>query len=228
MPCSAMSQVPSYYVVPVCHDPLTELYVDSDILVVNKPAYLLSVPGRGPENRDSAQHRLAQKYDEVHVVHRLDLDTSGIMIFARNQTAQRRLNRAFAERRVEKAYMAELYGHLTPSEGFITYPIAPDWERRPRQKICYQEGKASITQYQLLTYDQTRNVSRVKLEPITGRSHQLRLHTQHIGHPIIGCDLYAPEEVLAMSPRLQLHAYYLGFNHPTTGLWQNYYAPLAF
>lgn len=223
-----MSDVPSYYVVPVCHAPLIELYVDEDIILVDKPAYLLSVPGRGPENRDSAQYRLSQKYDEVHVVHRLDLDTSGLMLFARNTTAQRRMNRAFAERRVEKAYVAELFGQLAPAEGVITFPIAPDWERRPRQKICAEEGKGSITRYHVLEYDPVRNISRVKLEPITGRSHQLRIHTQHIGHPIVGCDLYAPEEVLAMSPRLQLHAYYLGFNHPTTGLWQDYYAPLAF
>ncbi|HLR17895.1 MAG TPA: pseudouridine synthase [Alcanivoracaceae bacterium] len=222
-----MSEAP-YYIVPPCHEPLVELYVDSDLLVVDKPAFLLSVPGRGPENRDSAQYRLEQRYDEVHVVHRLDLDTSGIMVFARHQTAQRRLNRAFAERRVEKTYLAELDGKLSPDTGFITYPIAPDWERRPRQKICYEEGKASITQYQVEAYDAARNVTRVKLEPITGRSHQLRLHTQHIGHAIIGCDLYASPEVLAKSPRLQLHAYYLGFNHPSTGLWQDFYAPLAF
>jgi len=222
-----MSQAP-YYIVPECHEPLVELYVDEDLILVNKPAFLLSVPGRGPENRDSAQFRLEPKYGEVHVVHRLDLDTSGIMLFARNSQAQRRMNRAFAERRVEKAYMAELYGELCPEEGVITFPIAPDWERRPRQKICYDTGKASITQYEVLDYQPARHVSRVKLEPITGRSHQLRLHTQHIGHPILGCDLYAPPEVLAMSPRLQLHAYYLGFNHPSTGLWRDFYAPLAF
>src|SRR5699024_11939302 len=103
---------------------------------------LLSVPVRRPENRYSAQNRLQQKYPQVHVVHRLDLDTSGIMVFARHAAAQRRLNRAFAERRVEKAYLAEVAGQLTPQEGFITYPIAPDWQRRPRQKICYLEGKA--------------------------------------------------------------------------------------
>src|SRR5699024_5506868 len=200
-----MTKAPPYYVVPVCNEPLTELYVDAAVIVVAKPAYLLSVPGRGPENRDSAQYRLAQQYTDVHVLHRLDLDTSGIMIFARNQTAQRRLNRAFAERRVEKAYFAELYGHLKTKKGMITYHIAHECEDRPRQKICYQEGIASITQYQLLYYDEASNISRVKLEPITGRSHQLRIHTQHIGHPIVGCDLYAPEAVLAMSPRLQLH-----------------------
>lgn len=222
-----MSNAP-YYIVPQCNEPLVELYVDNDLLVVDKPAFLLSVPGRGPENRDSAQHRLQEKYDEVHVVHRLDLDTSGIMIFARNQTAQRRLNQAFAERRVEKAYIAEVAGQLAPTNGFITYPIAPDWERRPRQKICYEEGKASITQYAVEHYDAERNVTRVKLEPITGRSHQLRLHTQHVGHAIVGCDLYASEEILAQSTRLLLHAYYLGFNHPNTGLWHDFYAPLAF
>jgi len=222
-----MSNTP-YYIVPPCHEPLVEVYVDADLLVVNKPAFLLSVPGRGPENRDSAQYRLQQKYPQVHVVHRLDLDTSGIMVFARHAAAQRRLNRAFAERRVEKAYLAEVAGQLTPQEGFITYPIAPDWQRRPRQKICYLEGKASITQYKVQHYDAKRDVSRVHLEPITGRSHQLRLHTQHIGHAILGCDLYASAEVLALSPRLQLHAYYLGFNHPSTGLWQDFHVPLAF
>lgn len=223
-----MTSEAPYYIVPPCHEPLIELFVDEDLLIVDKPAYLLSVPGRGPENKDSAHYRLEQKYAEVHVVHRLDLDTSGIMIFARNPKAQRRLNRAFAERRVEKAYMAEVYGQLSPNHGFITYPIAPDWERRPRQKICDLEGKGSITQYSVERYDTERNITRVKLEPITGRSHQLRIHTQHIGHPIVGCDLYAPEHILALSPRLQLHAYYLGFNHPTTGLWQDFYAPLAF
>lgn len=186
-------------------------------MVINKPAGLLSVPGSEPDKRDSAQVRLKRVFPTLRLVHRLDRDTSGLMVFALNYPAQRRLNEHFRERRVTKHYQALVAGLVADDEGEINQPIAPDWPNRPRQKICHQTGKPARTAFRVLARDPERNRSRILLMPVTGRTHQLRLHTATLGHPIPGCDLYAPPELLAASERLLLHACGLGFPHPVTG-----------
>lgn len=183
------------------------LYEDADLLVVNKPAGLLSVPGRGEDKTDSIEHR-ARSYDPHAVaVHRLDQATSGLMMLSRHKAAERYYKTLFAERKVEKSYQAICHGHLQPEHGSIDLPLITDWPNRPKQKICFETGKASLTHYQVLAHlDNGR--SRVRLVPHTGRSHQLRLHLAGIGHPIVGDHFYAYPADL-QEPRLLLHAHTL-------------------
>jgi tRNA pseudouridine32 synthase/23S rRNA pseudouridine746 synthase len=216
------------YIVPRCDEPVDVLHQDDDILVVNKPAFLLSVPGFGPENRDSVLVRLKADYPTTRLIHRLDLDTSGVMVFARHHAAQKKLNEHFRERRVDKGYEAVLDGLVTQDEGEIDLPIAPDWQNRPRQKICHDKGKSALTRYRVLQRDENRQSTRVSLMPVTGRSHQLRIHTREMGHAILGCDLYAPPAVLARSERLLLHAHTLAFPHPGTDEWVSFHSPVPF
>jgi len=183
------------------------LYVDDAILVVNKPAGLLAVPGRGPEKQDCLALRVAQHYPETRVVHRLDMATSGLMLFARSLVMQRTLSRLFETRQIEKQYMALVCGVL-PESGEIALTIAPDWPNRPRQKIEPIYGKAALTRFRCL--DAGHPVSRLLLEPITGRTHQLRVHLAAIGHPIVGDTLYEG----TAAERLMLHATMLAFIHP--------------
>jgi len=216
---------PPYYIVPPCDEPVTTLYRDNDVLVVHKPPFLLSVPGRGPENRDSVFARLQQEDADVRLIHRLDLDTSGIMVFARNAAAQKAISRAFQYRQVGKRYDAVVDGQVKRDQGDIDLPLIADWPNRPRQKVCHQQGKHALTRYQVVTRHPALNCTHLALSPHTGRSHQLRIHCREIGHAILGCDLYAPEAVLARSKRLLLHASWLAFNHPRTGLWQAFHSP---
>lgn len=194
---------------------LTILQEDEHILVVDKPAELLSVPGRGPDNQDSIASRAALRYPEIHVVHRLDCSTSGVMVLAKTRAAQSELNRQFRERETDKEYIAVGFGECDSERGEIDFPLITDWPNRPRQMICYQHGKPSLTRYEVL--GRTSGQVRLRLIPVTGRSHQLRVHCMAIGLPLLGDNLYAPPEVLAMSPRLLLHAHRLVFRHPATG-----------
>jgi tRNA pseudouridine32 synthase/23S rRNA pseudouridine746 synthase len=219
---------PPYYVVPVCHEQLLVLHQDKDLLVIVKPAFLLSVPGRGVENSDCVISRLKRDYHEIHLIHRLDLDTSGVMAFARTQPAQAAISRAFQERRVFKQYDAIVQGVVESDEGSIDFPLAPDWQNRPRQKVCYEKGKSALTHYKVIRRDPQRHCTHLQLTPITGRSHQLRIHCRELGHPIIGCDLYAPDDICARSERLLLHARSLAFNHPRIGLWHRYESAATF
>lgn len=217
-----------YYIVPTCHERVGILYQDADILLINKPAYLLSVPGRAPENKDCAITRLQQQFEDIRLVHRLDLDTSGIMVFALSREGQSRLSRLFQLRTVKKRYQAVVHGIVENDEGSIELPLIADWPNRPLQKVCHDTGKHALTHYQVLERDEQRNRTRVALSPVTGRSHQLRIHCRELGHPIIGCDMYAPPEIEALSPRLLLHAEWLAFNHPITGLWSEFTSPCPF
>lgn len=192
------------------------IHHDRDFVVVNKPAGLLSVPGSGPERRDSAEVRLKRDFPTLRLVHRLDRDTSGLMVFALNYPAQRQLHRFFRERRITKHYQALVHGLMAEDEGEINLPIGPDWPHRPRQQIDHETGKSARTFFQVLEREPEANRTRVLLIPVTGRTHQLRLHMQALGHPIFGCDLYAPQEVLEASERLLLHACGLGFPRPDT------------
>ena len=190
------------------------LYADEHLLFVHKPPLLLSIPGRHPANADCVISRLRRVYPSASIVHRLDLDTSGIMVIPLRREIHSHISRQFQARRVKKAYHAVVFGEVSPDEGEIDLPIAPDWSNRPRQKICQLKGK---TRYRVL--DRSAGRSRLLLSPETGRSHQLRIHLAEIGHPILGCDLYAHSEALAASHRLLLHASYLGFEHPADGRW---------
>jgi tRNA pseudouridine32 synthase/23S rRNA pseudouridine746 synthase len=207
----------SLAILPPCTEQITLLHQDADLLLINKPTRLLSVPGRHPLNRDSVIARLQQEYPDASIVHRLDFDTSGIMVIPLNKHALSHISRQFQARTVRKNYTAVVDGLVTQDEGVIDLPIAADAEHRPRYKICPLTGKPSVTEYQILSRDKLTNTTRVLLHPITGRSHQLRLHLQAIGHPILGCEFYAPAEALNKASRLLLHATDLSFVHPTQG-----------
>lgn len=219
-----------YYIVPPCHEPVITRYQDDAILIVEKPAFLLSVPGRGPENHDSVFSRLKHQYGEdgVLLLHRLDLDTSGLMVFAFTKEARRRIARAFQKRAVEKRYIAVVDGLMDADEGRIDLPIAPDWQNRPRSKIAAENGKAALTHWRVLQEDRQAGTTRLELRPVTGRSHQLRLHLKAIDHPILGCDLYAPPDVEAKSARLLLHAESISFHHPMTDEWITFTSSVPF
>jgi tRNA pseudouridine32 synthase/23S rRNA pseudouridine746 synthase len=183
------------------------LHVDQDLIVVDKPSGLLAVPGRGPDKQDCAIHRLQQRYADALVVHRLDMATSGLMVFARGSLVQRALSIAFAERRVHKRYEALVQGRLERAVGerfSIDLPLLTDWPHRPRQKVDFEQGKPAQTLAWVQQHAPDGLSTRMALEPITGRSHQLRVHLLSIGHPICGDALYASEP--SAWPRLMLHA----------------------
>lgn len=194
---------------PECTEAVVERYIDEHLLIVEKPSGLLSVPGRYV--KDSVLKRVREKQVCATIVHRLDLDTSGLMVLALSAAAATELNRQFRDREVKKEYIADVFGVVDNDRGTIDKPIAKDWRRRPRQVID-ETGKAALTRYELVRR-RTRS-TRLRLMPITGRSHQLRIHLASIDHPIIGCDLYAHEEALLMGQRLHLHASELAFRHP--------------
>ncbi|MBK5928222.1 pseudouridine synthase [Rhodobaculum claviforme] len=191
------------------------LHVDAHLLVVGKPAGLLSVPGKGPALRDCVIERLRQSYPEVLLVHRLDRDTSGVMVFALTPHAQRHLGLQFEHRQVEKGYVALVSGRPTQGEGRVDLPLIVDWPNRPRQKICHETGRAAVTDWRMIG-PAGPDASRIALTPRTGRSHQLRVHMLALGHPILGDSLYA-EGVARDHPRLMLHAERLELRHPDGG-----------
>jgi tRNA pseudouridine32 synthase/23S rRNA pseudouridine746 synthase len=195
------------------------LHVDDDCIVVDKPSGLLSVPGRGAHLQDCLATRVQAEFGNALVVHRLDMATSGLMLFARGVAAQRQLSRAFAQREIHKRYVALVHGRVLPDEGEIDLPLIADWPNRPLQKVDREHGKPSLTRWRVI--DAQANRTRLGLEPVTGRAHQLRVHLLAIGHPILGDALYAPPEVLAASDRLLLHAAQLRFAQPVSG------APIA-
>lgn len=217
---------PPPYVVPHSQAPIPILYQDDDLLIVNKPHLLLSVPGRHPVNRDSLIGRLSRRYPDVAAVHRLDLDTSGLLVVPLHREALSALSRAFQARAVKKRYTAVVWGNPTEDSGEIDLPIARDWHNRPKQKICSETGKPSLTRWRVL--ERGRDRALLELNPVTGRSHQLRIHLRELGHPILGCDMYAHPEALAASPRLLLHATRLAFSHPWTGTWLSAICPPPF
>lgn len=193
------------------------LYIDDDLLLVDKPAGLLSVPGKGEDRQDSMISRVQREYPEALIVHRLDMMTSGIMLMARHKTMHRQLSECFAKREVHKRYIAWVDGKFLDqhcARGMIDLPLITDWPNRPKQKIDFLHGKASQTVYQYLAYDEQLAASRIQLMPITGRSHQLRVHLLALGHPILGDRLYANEAAKNRVDRLMLHASYLSFIHP--------------
>ena len=194
------------------------LHADAACVVADKPSGLLSVPGRGAHLQDCMASRVQAMFADALVVHRLDMATSGLMLFARGAEAQRRLSRAFAQREVHKRYVAVVHGRVEPAQGEIDLPLIADWPRRPLQKVDADHGKPSLTRYRTILVEGDR--TRLELEPVTGRAHQLRVHLLAIGHAIVGDALYAPE-LISGTDRLLLHATQLRFVHPTSG------APMA-
>ncbi len=212
------------------------LYQDSDLLVLAKPPGLLCVPGRGPDKQDCLSARAQARWPGALVVHRLDQATSGLVLMARHPEAQRRLGDAFAQRRVDKRYQAVVRGLPRPDASaagtsgwsLIDLPLIADWPNRPLQKVDREHGKPSQTRWRSVRHDAARGVTLLDLEPLTGRSHQLRLHLASIGHPILGDTLYADAATQAMAPRLLLHASSLRFVHPGHGGECVFQAPTDF
>ena len=205
------------------------IHQDDALLVLNKPSGLLSVPGRGEDKQDCLSARVQAQFPDALVVHRLDMATSGLIVMARGPDSQRALSAAFERRQVHKRYLAVVAGLLPIGADWqtIDLPILVDWPNRPLRTI-HPEGQASQTRWRCVAQDLARGSSRVELEPLTGRSHQLRVHLQALGHPILGDALYAPESVQAMAPRLLLHACALGLAHPGTGQTLHWDCPPAF
>lgn len=206
------------------------LHVDDHLLVLNKPSGLLAVPGRGADKQDCLSARVQVHYPDARIVHRLDMDTSGLLLMARGAEMQRQLSLAFANRRIGKRYIAMVAGQVTPPDspdgwGLIDLPLLLDWPNRPRSRVDPLGGKPSRTRWrpapaQSSSHSQAPPLpaTRLELEPITGRSHQLRVHLHALGHPILGDPLYAPADIRNAAPRLLLHASSLSFTHPITGM----------
>lgn len=202
------------------------VYYDNDIIVANKPSGLLTVPGKDPAHRDSLITRINLVWPTAKIVHRLDMATSGIIILAMNKDSHRHLSRQFETRKTKKRYFARVFGTLAQTSGEINLPLICDWPNRPKQMVDFDNGKPAQTHYSLV--QQAPDWALVKLLPVTGRSHQLRVHMLSLGHPILGDRLYASAQALTMADRLQLHAQCLGIFHPVTNEWHNFSAPLPF
>jgi tRNA pseudouridine32 synthase/23S rRNA pseudouridine746 synthase len=205
------------------------LHVDAHLVVADKPAGLLSVPGRGADKQDCLARRVQSLHPDALVVHRLDMATSGLWLMARGIAVQRLLARAFEQREVHKRYEAVVAGHLDgPGWQAIDLPLMADWPNRPRQQVDPVNGRAAVTRWRVIGPGPLPATTRVELEPVTGRTHQLRVHLQAIGHPIVGDALYAPSDVLAAAPRLLLHATELALAHPATGEPARWTSPAPF
>ncbi len=191
---------------------------DSHYLIVDKPPNLLTTPGRGPDKQDCLYHRLLRHYPNARVVHRLDMATSGIVIFALSHEAQVAMGHLFERRQIRKTYQAVVSGIVASDEGEINAPLICDWENRPRQKVCLKQGKTSLTRYKVGVRNNAEETTCVLLYPLTGRSHQLRVHMLSLGHPIVGDVFYHPDYIGADSARLLLHAHQIDFVHPITGV----------
>ncbi|MCT8158457.1 RluA family pseudouridine synthase [Pseudoruegeria sp. SHC-113] len=205
--------------------PLDILHHDHEILVVNKPSGLLSVPGKGEHLADCLIARIQAAFPEALLVHRLDRDTSGVMVFALTPHAQRHLGLQFEKRQTKKTYVARVYGQVEGTTGTVDLPLIVDWPNRPLQKVDFETGKEAITDWKVMRREE--GATRMRLFPKTGRSHQLRVHMREIGHPILGDPFYASGEALN-APRLMLHAESLRFRHPDGGKGMQFRAPVPF
>ncbi|GLS83594.1 bifunctional tRNA pseudouridine(32) synthase/23S rRNA pseudouridine(746) synthase RluA [Paraferrimonas haliotis] len=204
--------MPNFVYQPPTAPWLDVIHQDKDIIVLNKPSGLLSVPGRDPAHFDSIYARVLEQFPNTQIVHRLDMATSGIIVVALRKNAERELKRQFRERETSKTYHARVWGHLERKHGSIDLPLICDWPNRPKQMVCFENGKPSLTHYEVVS--ESVSSSLVKLTPITGRSHQLRVHMMAIGHPILGDGFYAHSQAKELASRLLLHASELRINHP--------------
>ena len=220
-----MNSASSYIPPPDCG--LDVIFSDKFLLAVSKPAGLLSVPGRGEDKADSLSTRVQAEYPDALVAHRLDRDTSGLLIFPRGAAMHRQISMMFEKREMQKSYVAVVMGKLAKEQGEVDLPLLVDWPNRPRHIVDTAHGKPSQTRYRVLSYDAETDSSRVALEPITGRTHQLRVHMQALGHPILGDTLYGGNED-GLTPRLLLHAHTLDLSHPVSGEALKLISPLPF
>lgn len=206
------------------------LHADTALLVADKPAGLLSVPGRGPERQDCLVARVQASYPEARIVHRLDMDTSGLLLFARSLDMLRRMSLAFEQRVVGKCYVALVHGHPAQDSGEIDLPLRCDWDNRPRQIVDPVQGRSALTRYRVLqrSGEGTTAFSRVELHPVTGRSHQLRVHLLALGHPILGDPLYGTASAVGPYPRMYLHAQEIDLIHPETRMPTRFQSPAPF
>jgi len=217
-----MSANPDFIYLPPMSPYLDIIYQDDDIVVLNKASGILSVPGRLPEHQDCLQNRVQRVLPSATIVHRLDMATSGLIIMALNKPAHVAISRQFEQRKTQKSYLARVFGLVEQAEGSVNLPLICDWPNRPKQKVDHENGKQSLTHYRVLTQNEAVNTvnndnsTLLELTPVTGRSHQLRVHMLALGHPILGDRLYAHSQALAMSNRLQLHAFKLSLFHPKT------------
>lgn len=223
-----MSTIIDTFIAPPCHNEVEILYQDEHLVLINKPSGLLSLSGKNPQNLDSVHHRLVKTFPGCTLVHRLDFGTSGLMVIARNKAINAALCQQFSQRAVTKVYSALLCGHLDNNEGVIDAPIAKDPALFPLMSICAINGKPARSGYRVIErfYHELENgtllpLTRVELTPETGRTHQLRIHCQQLGNPILGCDLYGGLLLpgTEQTPRLMLHASELHFVHPASGEW---------
>ncbi|MFO3905252.1 RluA family pseudouridine synthase [Enterobacter hormaechei] len=217
-----MSVIIDTFIAPPCQAPIETLWQDDHLVLINKPSGLLSLSGKNPQNLDSVHYRLVQTFPGCTLVHRLDFGTSGLMVIARNKAINAALCQQFSQRSVTKIYTALLYGHLADDEGVIDAPIAKDPALFPLMSICAINGKPARSRYRVVErfyHPGEVPVTRVQLTPETGRTHQLRIHCQQLGHPILGCDLYGGllPPGTGRTPRLMLHASELHFAHPVSG-----------
>jgi len=221
---------------------LNIIHQDEDLLVLSKPSGLLSVPGKAPEHADCLETRAKEKFPESLLVHRLDMDTSGVFVMAMNKKAQANLGKQFERRKIDKTYIAQIWGVPDHNEGCIDLPLRCDWENRPLQMVCYDYGRPAQTDWQVITHEPLSSLrggrgadaaihtqcSRVQLKPLTGRSHQLRVHMAALGHPILGDRFYAPKEARDGLDRLYLHAHSLTLHHPKDGARLTFTDPCPF
>ena len=225
-----MAANPDFIYQPPMSPYLDIIYQDDDLVVINKGSGLLSVPGRLPEHQDCLQSRVSRVLPKATIVHRLDMATSGIILMALNKPAHVNVSRQFEKRLTKKSYIARVYGEVKESNGSIDLPLICDWPNRPKQKVDYDQGKKALTYWRVISIDERQGELSTLLEltPITGRSHQLRVHMLAIGHPILGDRLYAHDRALNVSQRLQLHAQVLEIAHPVNGEKRVFTAPCPF
>lgn len=208
---------------------LEVLHADEAMLVLNKPAGLLSVPGRGEDRQDCLATRVQQRFADALIVHRLDMATSGLLVMGRGAAMQRALSMAFEQRVTDKRYEAVVHGLIAQDAGEIDLPLITDWPRRPRQMVCFERGKPSLTRFRVISRDEVVQRTRVSLEPVTGRSHQLRVHLLALGHPIVGDELYAPASIGGpLASRMLLHACALRLPHPVSGAAMHWHSAAPF
>ena len=216
------------FIAPPCLEKIEILFEDEHLLAINKPSGLLSLSGKNPQNKDSVHFRLVQQQPDIRLTHRLDFGTSGIMLLAKNKVVNANLTKQFQDRSVTKRYVSILSGEVLENEGIIDLPIAKDSLLFPRLKICHQEGKSAQSHYQVIERLREPLRTRVIFTPWTGRTHQLRIHSQAIGHPILGCDLYGTAVTQEMAPRLLLHALDITISHPQSQKRMTLFCPCTF
>ena len=222
-----LNPVPKSFVYHPPTDPwLVVLHADDRIVVLDKPSGLLSVAGRDPALSDCLEARVVARFPGAAMAHRLDMDTSGILVMARDKAALGHVGQQFEQRRTEKSYVARVWGEIADAAGRVDLPLATDWAHKPRQRVDHERGRASRTDWQVIGREP--GATRLRLTPVTGRTHQLRVHMLALGHPILGDPFYATGEALAAADRLQLHAERLGFTHPGSGEWLVFTSPPPF